>query len=285
MPGRSADTTAGRLWTPKETVTVTARPQQPRTTADRRTRLRRRVRRPTRVVTIALTAVLLSSTGLPAAESASATQSVGPPGIDVASWQHPLGAPIDWAAVAGSDAKFAIIKATQGTGYTNPYYASDWSGALAHGLIVGAYDYADLAHSPLGEARHFLQVTGVRAFGSDTLAPVLDLEQSAGRSPAQVSAWALAWLRAVQRATGRTPIFYSNRDFITRRMSPDPALARYPLWFASYAGAVPQHGPAPWSDWTFWQYTRTARTPGIDSLVDRSQLCGDEGTLRRLGLT
>ena len=42
------------------------------------------------------------------------------PGIDVASHQHPGGAAIDWNTVAASGQKFAFVKATEGTNYTNP---------------------------------------------------------------------------------------------------------------------------------------------------------------------
>ena len=55
-------------------------------------------------------------------------------GIDVASHQHPDNAPIDWAAVAAAGWAFVIVKATEGVGYVNPFFAQDVAGARAAGL-------------------------------------------------------------------------------------------------------------------------------------------------------
>jgi hypothetical protein len=54
-------------------------------------------------------------------------------GIDIASYQHPNGAAIDWNAVA-ANRRFVIIKASEGTGYTNAWYADDSTQARAHGM-------------------------------------------------------------------------------------------------------------------------------------------------------
>ena len=42
-------------------------------------------------------------------------------GVDVAAYQHPSGAAINWPRVARSGISFAVIKATEGTYYRNPY--------------------------------------------------------------------------------------------------------------------------------------------------------------------
>lgn len=62
-------------------------------------------------------------------------------GVDVSSWQHPGGKPIDWAEVYKAGYTFAMIKATQGDYYTNPYLVEDFEGAHAAGLICGAYHF------------------------------------------------------------------------------------------------------------------------------------------------
>lgn len=78
-----------------------------------------------------------------------------PRGIDVSSWQHPGGAPIDWAKVAAAGYRFALLKATQGTTYTSPYLREDYQGARSAGLIVGAYHYYDLAAPPDFQGEYF----------------------------------------------------------------------------------------------------------------------------------
>jgi lysozyme len=62
-------------------------------------------------------------------------------GVDVSSWQHPNDKPIDWEAVADAGYSFAIIKATQGTDYVNPWLHRDAEDAYAAGLLVGAYHF------------------------------------------------------------------------------------------------------------------------------------------------
>ena len=75
-------------------------------------------------------------------------------GIDVASHQHPDGAAIDWQAVAASGQSFAFIKASEGTGYTNPYFSSDTAKAAAAGVTPGSYHYAKPGSTdPRAEAR------------------------------------------------------------------------------------------------------------------------------------
>src|SRR5215510_3812003 len=55
-------------------------------------------------------------------------------GVDVASFQHPNGAAIDWQQVAAAGIKFAAVKVTEGAYYTNPFAASDLTEAKAAGL-------------------------------------------------------------------------------------------------------------------------------------------------------
>ena len=77
-------------------------------------------------------------------------------GIDISSWQHPEGKPIDWAAVRASGVVFAIVKATQGTGYTNPWLREDLTAARKAGVLVGAYHYWEEGLEPTAQAEHFI---------------------------------------------------------------------------------------------------------------------------------
>jgi hypothetical protein len=52
-------------------------------------------------------------------------------GVDVASFQHPGGAAINWSQVASAGYRFAFVKATQGNYYTNPYFSSDYQASSA----------------------------------------------------------------------------------------------------------------------------------------------------------
>jgi len=208
-----------------------------------------------------------------------------PRGVDVASWQHPDGAPIDWNAVRAAGIQFAIIKATEGTSYTNPHFAGDRAAATAAGLVVGAYHYARPAEpvsTAVDQARHFLAATGqTRASGH--LAPVLDIEVTGGLDPATLAAWTRAFLQEVETQTGRTPIIYTYRSFWTDKMANTKEFAEYPFWFAIYNDqATPGWLPGGWSDWAMWQYTSTGSVPGIRGKVDMNVVCCSSGALTAL---
>ena len=138
-----------------------------------------------------------------------------PWGPDVSGWQHPAGGGINWAAVRGAGASFAFVKASEGTGYTSPYYRSDTATARAQGLYVGAYHFAR-PRLPIStaatEANYFANIIGdVR--GRGWLPPVLDLEVTGGLSPANLTAWTRSFLQTVQARTGRVPIVYTGGWF------------------------------------------------------------------------
>ncbi len=61
-----------------------------------------------------------------------------PLGIDVSSLQGN----VDWATAAANRAKFVYIKATEATGYVNPYLVSQYTGSYAAGVIRGTYHFA-----------------------------------------------------------------------------------------------------------------------------------------------
>gem|GEM_PF-2975095 len=226
-----------------------------------------------RVALLAVTALVFSTT---ATAAVAAPNSAWPRGVDVSSWQHQNGAPIDWNAVKAAGNSFAVIKATESTTYTNPNFAPDKAGAQAAGLVVGAYHYAKPAlpiSTAVDQARHFLAVAGnVNTPGQ--LAPVLDLETTGGLNPTDLTAWAQAFLREVESQTGRTPILYTFRSFWTDKIANTQALAKYPLWFAIY-NDNPDPGwlPGGWQKWLIWQYASSGSVPGITGRVDTNAFC------------
>jgi GH25 family lysozyme M1 (1,4-beta-N-acetylmuramidase) len=218
----------------------------------------------------------------------------GLPGIDVANFQHPSGAAINWGAVAASGRRYALVKATEGpigtacTGapYTNPYFRSDYDAAGAAGMWRGAYHYAH-PRLPLStadqEAQQFVSVAGVPG-ASRELPPVLDIEQTCGLGPADTVAWVREWLERVRSLTGQRPIVYSGYYFWQHTMGGDTSLANagYPLWMARYQAAVPEPLPGGWRTWSFWQWTSSGSVPGIASATDLDVFQGDESGLQAL---
>lgn len=243
---------------------------------------------------LALPAVALLG-GSPAAAATPAT--TGLQGVDVSRWQHDgTPAAIDWGKVRAAGKRFAIIQATRGR--TAPlssdgtyWFPIDWAGARAAGLVVGAYSYAmpriapheTLVDTAILDARYFVSKTGsLRAKG--VLPAVLDYENNdAGLSPAQLVAFAGAWLGEVQRLTGRRPLIYSYPHFWRTQMADTTAFSSrgYRLWVASYTTTPELFGG--WTTYTFWQYGIAGETqaykdvqvPGITGSVDLDRYCCD----------
>jgi GH25 family lysozyme M1 (1,4-beta-N-acetylmuramidase) len=198
-------------------------------------------------------------------------------GPDVASYQHPRGKPIHWKKVASSGKEFAIIKASEGTTYRNPNFAGptydDYADAAAAGLVHGAYHFArpgfPIVGSAQSQAKFFANVVGpVRT--EATLPPALDLEVTGGLNPAQLVTWAEAFELEMRQLTGRTPMIYTYPNFWENSLGDPKAFARYPLWMAAYGTST-----APTAD--LWQYTSTAKVPGIIGNTDVSKFVGTSG--------
>ena len=201
-------------------------------------------------------------------------------GPDVSGWQHPNGYTIDWSAahVAGG-AQFAFVKATEGPGYTNPYFARDFAALKANGMARGAYHFAQPATSAVTQARHFVSAVG-KLDGRGDLPPVLDIEVSGGLGVTALVAWTKAYLVEVTRLTGRTPMVYTSPGFWKSAMGNSTAFTGYPLWIATW-------GPKPilaggWTRYAFWQYTDKATLAGMAGPVDMSVFNGTVAQLRAL---
>jgi GH25 family lysozyme M1 (1,4-beta-N-acetylmuramidase) len=191
------------------------------------------------------------------------------PGIDVSHHQNA----IDWTQVAGSGIRFAIAKATEGTGYIDPLFSTNRADAMAAGITFGAYHFArpDLhPFDPVPEADHFVD-TAQLAPGN--ILPVLDLERSGNLSPAELTDWVLQWLGRVTERTGVHPIVYTSPNGWKDRMADTTAIADAGytvLWVAHWGVAAPTLPANDWqgNGWTIWQYSNCGHVPGITGCVD-----------------
>jgi lysozyme len=189
-------------------------------------------------------------------------------GIDVSRWQGT----IDWDQVAPT-ISFAFLKSTGGDGglYRDPSFTRNAAEASRVSVPWGTYHFASrMAFAAEVEARYFCDQ--IRGTGW-TLPPVLDWEPSPGVNGTQALAWVLAFCAEVERQLGVRPIIYTGAYVSLDR---GDALKAYDLWLAAY---TPQPiRCAPWDTWTIWQYTSSARLPGITAntvdmnLADRSWL-------------
>jgi hypothetical protein len=76
----------------------------------------------------------------------------------------------------------------------------------------------------------------------------------------------LDWLGQVEKALGVQPFVYTSDGFMKSVLGGAPELVKYRLWLANYN--LNPSVPAPWTDWTFWQYTQTGTVDGVNGNVD-----------------
>jgi GH25 family lysozyme M1 (1,4-beta-N-acetylmuramidase) len=221
----------------------------------------------------------LMSTSTAQADTAAAGTTVA--GIDVASFQHPdttqypNGAPINWTDVA-ENYQFAAIKATEGNYYVNSFYASDAAQAVAAGMYVSAYHFANpnpANGTATAQAEYAYTNAGDYTVGGQYLPLMLDIEYNPypadgnecyNLSPGQMITWISQFVTETQALTGAPPIIYTPTDWWNLCTSDSAAFSSDMLWTPSYSSGNPSTLPAGWTSWSFWQYSSSGNVPGID---------------------
>lgn len=199
-------------------------------------------------------------------------------GVDVASFQHPNGAAINWADVAAAGIQFAAVKATEGTYYPNPYALTDLAEAKAAGLSTIAYAYAipngdGGSSSPVAQADYLLSELGA---ATATTPVMLDIEydpnvstdktnECYGLSPSAMVSWIRSFTAEVRSKTGQLPIIYTPASWWNTCTGSSTAFGQTPAWLPYYGSSGSPALPAGWANWSFWQYSSTGTVSGINA--------------------
>ena len=188
-------------------------------------------------------------------------------GIDVSSHQ-----PANITGIVDID--FAIIKATEGTGYVNPFWRSQADIARTREKKVGLYHFAD-GIDPIAEADFFLSV--VKDYiGSAVL--VLDWEAGA---IARGADYVRAFVKRIKEKTQVPPIIYGSASPLAANGIPQVAQEENcGLWVAAY----PSSNSGGYRDEpqmlgsVIRQYTSVGRLPGYGGNLDLniSTLTGEQ---------
>jgi lysozyme len=184
-------------------------------------------------------------------------------GVDVSTWQHPNGEAIDWEEVAKAGYTFAIVKATQGNTWVNPWLARDLDDARAQGLLVGAYHFYQWGTDAKDQASFAL---------SHLAGQVLELGFYLDWEVESVPQWELgstytAFLdesMAVRNPTGT----YCDLSWHTQLVAANVPI--YRLWLADYNESEPVPS-------FLWQDSETGTVPGIPGTVDLDYLNSTRG--------
>ncbi|WP_320782110.1 lysozyme [Streptomyces sp. CRN 30] len=185
-------------------------------------------------------------------------------GVDVSSHQGV----VDWPTLWNSGVKWAYVKATEGTSYTNPEYGRQYGGSYDVGMVRGAYHFGtpDTAGGA-AQADWFVDHGGAWAEGGRTLPGVLDIEWNPygsscyGRTPGQLVSWIRDFVDRYKARTGRAAVIYTSTSWWKQCTGDSDAFGANPLWIARYA-STPGTLPAGWTKHTMWQYTSTGPTVG-----------------------
>jgi GH25 family lysozyme M1 (1,4-beta-N-acetylmuramidase) len=190
----------------------------------------------------------------------------GLPGLDVSSHQGN----VNWTTVKNNGAKFAYVKATEGTSYTNPYFSQQYVGSYNVGLIRGAYHFATPNTSGgAAQADYFAAHGGAWSADHHTLPGALDIEYNPygatcyGLSQASMRSWIHAFVNEYHAKTGRWAVIYSTLDWWTSCTgNSDTTFAQNdPLWIARYSSSAGTL-PAGYGAYTIWQYASSGTFPG-----------------------
>jgi GH25 family lysozyme M1 (1,4-beta-N-acetylmuramidase) len=194
-------------------------------------------------------------------------------GIDVASFQHPDGAAINWASVAKAGYKFTAVKTTEGDYYVNPYAIPDIVAAMRAGLFATAYHFA-IPNITSGAAQAQFAVRGARYVTSGRALPLmLDIEydpyvstdhtnECYGLSPASMRSWISSFVSEARTLTGQYPVIYTTANWWDTCTNSSTSFGADPMWVAAYGVSSPPM-PAGWKSYTFWQYTSGGTVSGV----------------------
>ena len=221
---------------------------------------------------VAALVATLAFTASPAAAAPAGTQ-----GQDVSGYQGS----VNWTAQWNAGSRFAYIKATEGTYYTNPSFAQQYNGSYNVGMIRGSYHFARPdTTSGATQADYFVAHGGGWSKDGKTLPGALDIEYNPygsecyGLSQASMRSWITSFSNEYHAKTTRWPVLYTTTDWWNTCIGNYNAWSsNSPLWIARYASAVGALPPG-YSVYSFWQWSSSATFAGDSDVWN--------GTLARL---
>lgn len=211
-------------------------------------------------------------------------------GIDVSQFTDVT----SWPDVKAAGKSFVGIEAAQGKTVVNAHYASQVTGALAAGLRVMPYVFANpgrFATDPtFTGAQQFATawtvINGVSgqpySFGSKWLPITLDLEwdhtnyptkECYGLSTANMVSWIQSFIGAAKSQTGVAPVIYTSQLWWQDCTGNIAQFTADPLWVTAWGVSSPPL-PVGWQAYTFWQSSSTGTVSGVTGSVDLDQMKG-----------
>jgi GH25 family lysozyme M1 (1,4-beta-N-acetylmuramidase) len=197
----------------------------------------------------------------------------GLPGLDVSHWQGSL----NWTTIKNQGARFAYMKATEGTTFHDPNFNANYPNSFNAGLVRGAYHFAVPDRSSgAAQANYFASNGGGWSADNQTLPGMLDIEYNPygatcyGLSQSSMRSWIADFLNTYHSRTGRWAVIYSTTDWWTTCTGNYSGFAANdPLFIARYSSSVGAL-PAGWGFYTFWQWADSGGFPGDQDVFNGS---------------
>jgi GH25 family lysozyme M1 (1,4-beta-N-acetylmuramidase) len=183
---------------------------------------------------------------------------------------------VDWHKVAASGEGFAFVKASQGMS-ADPMFARNRAGSLLLS-VRGCYHFGNFSGDAAAQAQFFVRTVG-KIHDGDFL--VLDAEDTGAPKGQACVDWIATFLATVQRESGLPAsrvLVYTGAWWWNPHTLGSSRFVDHPLWVSGY-GKKPSM-PLGYSSALLWQYTNSARVPGIPGGNDRSVYAGTLAQLR-----
>lgn len=200
-------------------------------------------------------------------------------GVDISHYQNENSTgPIDFNAIKNSGNSFVIVKATEGSGWSDNTFSANAHNAQSVGLKVSAYHFFRAANSDqaIAEANNFANVLNDSGFTNDNLDYLfVDVETTngiQGNVKEILSDNVNVFLNQMRnRGFSKLGIysgtnFYKNNIDMSRIAQPQRML----IWIARYRGQDTNNGVEAGFQVDIWQYTSNGTVSGVGGAVDKN---------------
>nr|HEX4313441.1 GH25 family lysozyme [Kofleriaceae bacterium] len=193
-------------------------------------------------------------------------------GVDVSYYEGT----VNWTKAHAAGIEFAFIRVSDGLTFHDPKFSVNWQATKAAGVIRGAYQFFRPSDDPTEQADLVVAALG-GVYTPGDLPPVIDVEVTQGYGPKALAAKVRTWVARVKSKLGVNPIIYTGTYFWADQVGGPTDFGGDPMWLARYTSCPAV--TAPWTTWTFWQYTDSGHFAGISGGVDSNRF---NGTLDQL---
>lgn len=173
---------------------------------------------------------------------------------------------IDFAAAKADTVSFVLIKATEGTDFSDAMYDRNLQAAAKAGLKVGAYHFFRFDSPGHLQAYHFLSEVEGSWLDMPLAVDVEEYGNPAGIADDRV-ADELRAMVDVMEACGRRVMVYTNKQGLERYVMPAFPDSLPDLWISSPSGQ-------PADGWDLWQHSHQGTVAGLHGPVDLNTYAG-----------